>query len=83
MFNFIINFRHNRSISVKANGQFSDTTDIINGILQGSVISPTLFNIFINDVTKAVNADEEAGECAALNAALCSEDCAIWRRPYT
>ena len=77
MFNFINNFIHNRSISVKVNGQFSDKTDIINGIPQGSVT--TLFNIFINDITKALNGNEKVGETAALIATLFADDCAIWR----
>ena len=55
MFNFINNFKHNRSISVKVNGQFSTRTGIINGIPQGCVISPTLFNVSINSITKALN----------------------------
>ena len=79
MFNFMNNFIHNRSISVKVNGQFSTKTDIINGIPQGSVISLTLFNIFINDMTKALNANEKIRESAALNTALFAHDCAIWR----
>ena len=79
MFNFINNFIHNRSIAVNVNGQFSDKTDIINGIPQGSVISPTLFNIFINDITKALHAKGKVGETAKLNTALFADDCAIWR----
>ena len=67
MFNLIDNFIHNRSIAVKVNGKFSDKTNIINGIPQGSVISPTLFNIFINDITKALYTKETIGEIAPLN----------------
>ena len=79
MFNFINNFIHNRSISVKVNSKFWDKTDIVNGIPQGSVISPTLLNIFINDITKALKANGKVGETSALNTALYADDCAIWR----
>ena len=57
MFNCINNFIQNRSISVKVNGQFSNRTDIVNGTPQGSVSSPTLYNISINDITRALNAN--------------------------
>ena len=44
---------------------------------QGYAIS--LFNIFINDITIAFNANENIGETAPFNTALFADDCAIWR----
>ena len=52
MFNFIENFITNRYFSVNVNGFSSNKLELENGISQGSVIAPTLFDIFINDLEK-------------------------------
>ncbi len=55
----------------------SEEFEIINGIPQGSVISPVLFNVMINNIF--MNLDRRVGS------ALYADDGAIWvrgRDPY-
>lgn len=49
-FNWIKDFLMERTIQVKVGSVSSKTVDIENGTPQGSVISPVLFNIMINDI---------------------------------
>ena len=80
MYNFINEFIHNRSIIVQVKGHKSQETKIENGIPQGSVISPTLFNIFINDITDYLNKQDSKKKLKdKLNTALFADDCAFWR----
>ena len=81
MYNFINDFLHNRSITVKVNGHLSNVTEIGNGIPQGSVISPTLFNVFINDITKALSQQDgnKIHPANKLNLTLFADDSAFWR----
>lgn len=51
MSHFISNFLAKRSISVRCGTTLSDPTDVVNGIVQGSVLGGTLFNIAINNIT--------------------------------
>ena len=50
MLSFIKSFLLNRSIQVSVNQTLSDKYPLENGTPQGSVISPTLFNIMANDL---------------------------------
>ena len=47
---YIKKFLENRKVKVKIGNSFSESQNIVNGTPQGSVISPTLFNIMINDL---------------------------------
>jgi hypothetical protein len=85
MLNFINDFIHNRSITVKVNGHYSEKTEIGNGIPQGSVLSPTLFNIFINDAVDAINKRDNQPKHPAkkVDKARFADDCAFWRTGKT
>jgi len=50
IFSFIKNFLAHRTIQVKVGNAFSQTYVIENGTAQGSIISPLLFLIMINDL---------------------------------
>ena len=58
IFQFIRNFLIGRTMQVKVGNQLSQTMTIENGTLQGSVISPLLFLIMINDLPDTVKSTE-------------------------
>ncbi|MCU7800748.1 MAG: reverse transcriptase-like protein [gamma proteobacterium symbiont of Lucinoma myriamae] len=53
--NFISNFLSDRSFNVRIGSTLSDTFKQEQGVPQGSILSPTLFNIKINNIVKCVN----------------------------
>ena len=53
--NFISNFLSDRSFNVWIGSTLSDTFEQEQGVPQGSILSPTLFNIKINNIVKCVN----------------------------
>ena len=72
MFNFIKDFLQDRKIQIKVNQETSELYDLPNGIPQGSVISPTLFNIMIDDL---------AGQAQkAAKMSQFADDSAMWYR---
>ena len=75
MYNYIQCFLKDRTYQVRIEGELSDTFTQDNGTPQGSVISPTLFNILINSLPdlQTNNPNVEVGKYA--------DDIAIWLKP--
>ena len=59
-----------RTFQVQVNDTLSDTYEQVNGIVQGSVLSPTLFNIFVNDL---------GSELKYCKIAQFADDATIWK----
>ena len=55
MFNYVLDFLKNRTFQVRIENSLSDTHTQEIGVPQGSVLSPTIFNLIINKVTKLQN----------------------------
>lgn len=68
--NWIRNYLHNRSQVVNINGAISTERQVSSGVVQGSVLGPILFTIFINDI------DEHITNCSVLKYA---DDLRIYR----
>lgn len=68
MFNWISNFLSNRTFQVCVGSALSETFHLENGTPQGSVISPILFAIMINDIPFRQN----------IQYSLFADDLAIW-----
>ena len=49
---WIENLLTGRSQQVVVNGKYSDSTTLISGVPQGSVLDPLLFLCYINDITQ-------------------------------
>ncbi|GFT79576.1 RNA-directed DNA polymerase from mobile element jockey [Trichonephila clavipes] len=53
---FLINsYISDRSFSVKINRTYSQLKKISAGVAQGSILAPTLFNLYVNDIIKNIN----------------------------
>ena len=69
MFEFIRSFLSGRTFQVRISSVYSDCKVLQNGTPQGSVISPLLFNILINDLPG----------CIDLPSALFADDFSFWQ----
>ena len=53
--NLVTNYLSDRQQRVRLSGQHSSMKTIIKGVFQGSILSPILFNIFMNDLSYAID----------------------------
>ena len=72
MYNYINDFLKDRTFQVKVGSSLSTVHQQINGTPQGAVISPTLFNISVNDLNKVI--DDPNTKISQF-----ADDCAIWK----
>ena len=70
MYAWVKDFMEDRTFQVKVEGQLSSTFNFENGTPQGSVLSPVLFLIAINDFP-------DLGPC--INKSIFADDSAIWK----
>ena len=62
-------FLSNHSQQVIVNDLFYSPCEVIFGVLQGSVLGPTLFLLYINDITKGISSQMK----------LIADDCLMYR----
>ena len=72
MINWISDFLRDRMIQVRVGAVCSKTVGIEDGTPQGSVISPVLFNIMINDIFSGIG--------GGFGRSLFADDGALWKR---
>ncbi len=72
MLNWINAFLKERTIQVKVDGSLSSKENVENGTPQGSVISPVIFNVMINDIFSRLN--------GSFGMTLFADDAAVWKR---
>src|SRR6218665_1234811 len=73
LFKWIRNFLSDRSIRVRVGTSLSNSFPMENGSPQGSVISPVLFIILLNDIPEPMN---------GIKLSLYADDSAIWRSSH-
>ncbi|KAK7899409.1 hypothetical protein WMY93_020262 [Mugilogobius chulae] len=72
MFLWIQSFMNGRTIQVRVGNELSRCVEVENGTPQGSVISPLIFSLMINDVFSNVRPD--------VGKSLFADDGALWKR---
>lgn len=72
MYNWVLDFLDRRTIEVKVGTEYLNRYTVENGIPQGSVCSPILFNIMIIDIFDPVEGN--------IDKSLYADDGALWIR---
>ncbi len=72
MLAYIRDFLHNRKSCIKVKNFYSSSFTVNKGVPQGSVISPTLFNIYLYDLPSSVSDQRR------VRISLFADDVAIW-----
>lgn len=72
MFNRVWDFLCGRTIQVRIGSEMSENCAIEYGTHQGSVISPTLFSVIINDIFENIQ--------IRFGRSLFADDGALWKR---
>jgi len=72
MYMFIKDFLSDRKFQVRVGDVFSEKVHMTNGTPQGSIISPLLFNLMINDLPTPTSRNTEAAIFADESSAWCS-----------
>ena len=71
LLNFICNYLKDRKQSVIIEGCKSSSRDVLSGVPQGSILGPSLFILFLNDITSGLS------EGTQVN--MYADDTKIWR----
>ena len=56
---FLFNWYSNQSVAIKYNSSFSSTWNIKNGVRQGGILSPHLFNLYIDNLICSISSSRE------------------------
>ena len=68
--NWVTDFLRGRNQQVVIDGETSDPAEVTSGVPQGTVLGPTLFLIYINDIAENINS----------NIRLFADDCVVYRQ---
>lgn len=74
MYKWIAQYLHNRKAKVSLRGKLSRAASFTQGVPQGGVLSPTLFLVFVNDITNILPSNVRAVMYADDLALVCSEE---------
>ena len=78
LYNLISSFLHHRTQHTRVGSVLSHTMKLLSGVVQGSVLGPLLFVLFVNDVCKILNdahcSCKRYADDMKLYTSLCSND---------
>ena len=78
MYNYIQNFLENRTFKVRVGNSMSETKTQQHGTPQGAVLSPTLFSLAINNVSKQINKDRKLSRFTKTEIGLFADDTSLY-----
>ena len=80
MFNWFSSYLHGRMQRVVLNGNQSDWYSVTSGVPQGSILGPTLFLMYMNDIFDCLQYSELllfADDCKIFRKITCKNDCLL------